>query len=278
MKVFKTRLTLLSYLKNVRKKKSIGFIPTMGALHDGHLKLIKESKKECEITICSIFVNPKQFNSTHDFESYPNELYTDLNKLQKIACDIVYTPAIDDLYTKNEVVKKFNFGTLASAMEGKFRVGHFNGMATVVEKFFHIIQPTKAFFGQKDLQQLQIIKALVKKMNVPITIISVPTVRTKNGLAESSRNKLLSSRAKIDAELIYRSLNYCRKNKHKNIAELKSYIKNQFKKQPKIKLEYAEFVSLNTMEPIKIWKEKNETAICIAAHIDGVRLIDNIIL
>ena len=250
----------------------------MGALHDGHLKLIKASKKECEITICSIFVNPKQFNSTHDLESYPNELDADLNKLQKIACDIVYTPAANDLYTKNEVVKEFNFGSLASTMEGEFRVGHFNGMATVVEKFFHIIQPTKAFFGQKDLQQLQIIKALVKKMNVPITIIGIPTVRTKNGLAKSSRNKLLSSKAKIDAELIYKSLNYCRKNKQKNIAELKSYIKNQFEKQPKIKLEYAEFVSLNTMEPIKIWEEKNETAICIAAHIDGIRLIDNIIL
>jgi pantoate--beta-alanine ligase len=191
MKVFKKKSELLSYLNACRQRKSIGFVPTMGALHSGHLHLIEGSKKECEITICSIFVNPAQFNNADDFASYPKPLDADLEKLQNLGCDIVYTPTIADLYTKEEKTKEFYFGTLASDMEGKFRPGHFNGMATVVEKFFNIINPTIAFFGQKDLQQLQIIKALVKQMKSPIKVVGVPTIREKNGLAKSSRNKLL---------------------------------------------------------------------------------------
>ena len=278
MKVFKIKSELLSYLNTCRQKKSVGFVPTMGALHSGHLCLIKASKKECEITICSIFVNPAQFNNPDDFANYPNTLDADLEKLQKLSCDIVYTPTIDDLYVKDEKVKKFNFSTLANAMEGKFRPGHFNGMATVIEKFFNIITPTKAFFGQKDLQQLQIVKALVKQMNSTIEIVGIPTVRRRNGLAKSSRNKLLSENAKNEAALIYNCLTYCLDNKEKKIAELKLSIQNQFKIQKNLKLEYAEIIDLNTMLPINKWQEKNKNAICIAAYIDGVRLIDNIIL
>lgn len=276
MKVFNFRRELLAYLRQSGQNKTIGFVPTMGALHSGHLKLIKAAKKECSITICSIFVNPTQFNNPNDFSNYPKTLNTDLEKLKKLNCDIVYTPDVNDLYKKGEKVKEFNFGALTSVMEGKFRIGHFNGMATVVEKFFKLIKPTKAFFGQKDLQQLQIVKTLVKQMNVAIEIISIPTAREKNGLAKSSRNKLLSEYEKNTSSLIYKCLKYCAHNKEKEIAELKIFIKTQFKKETDITLEYVEFVNLNTMLPIKKWEKEN--AICIAAYINSVRLIDNIIL
>ena len=185
MKIFKTKSKLLKYLNNNRKEKSVGFIPTMGALHSGHLKLIETSKKKCTLTICSIFINPTQFNNSDDFHSYPNTLKLDLEKLKHLNCDIVYIPTVDDLYAKGESAKKFDFGSLTREMEGKYRPGHFNGVATIVEKFFTIINPTKAFFGEKDLQQLQIVKALVKKMNVQIEIIPISTIREKNGLAKS---------------------------------------------------------------------------------------------
>ncbi len=278
MKVFKTKSKLIASLNALQQKKSIGFVPTMGALHEGHLTLIEASKKGCDITICSIFVNPTQFNNADDFDNYPNTLDKDLEKLEKLSCDIVYTPSINDLYTKREKAKEFDFGSLANSMEGKFRGGHFNGMATIIEKLFNIIKPQKAFFGQKDLQQLQIVKALVKQKKIHIKINSVPTIREKNGLAKSSRNNLLSKKQRNKAALIYYCLNYCLNNKTKGVVKLKSFIHTKFKQQQDLKLEYAEIVNLNNMLPIKKWQGKNENAICIAAYIDGIRLIDNIIL
>ena len=163
-------------------------------------------------------------------------------------------------------------------MEGEFRRGHFEGMATIVEKLLTIIKPSKAFFGQKDLQQLQIVKALVKKIKSKTIIIGVPTVREESGLAKSSRNQLLDENGKQEATLIFKSLNYCRKNKEHGIDKLRTYIHEKFKKNQKFKLEYIEIVDLETMLPIKNWKEKNKSAICISAYHSGVRLIDNIIL
>ena len=278
MKVFKTKTKLKVFLHSLIPEKTIGFVPTMGALHEGHLELITASKNECEITICSIFINPTQFNNDSDFLNYPKTIEKDFKKLKELNCDIVYTPSIKDLYNDKEKAKKFNFGTLAENMEGKFRVGHFNGMATVVEKFFKIIKPNKAYFGQKDLQQLQIVKELVKQMNLYIEVKSISTVREKNGLAKSSRNKLLSKEQKNNAALIYDCLNYCLKNKTKGIKKLKSYIQTKFKQQKNLKLEYVEFVDLKSMLPIKKWQNEKENAVCIAAYIDNVRLIDNIIL
>jgi len=278
MQDFTTKTKLVAYLSEITKEKTIGFIPTMGALHQGHLSLIEESNKKCDITICSIFVNPTQFNNERDLVNYPNTINADLEKLERLACDVVYIPAIEDLYENEEKAKTFDFGSLATNLEGKFRPGHFIGMATIVEKFFNIIQPTIAFFGQKDLQQLQIVKALVKQMKSAIKIEGIPTIREKNGLAKSSRNKLLSESAKKEAALIYSCLHYCKNNKKKEITELKYYIQNQFKQHENFKLEYAEIVALNTMRPIKKWQDENENAICIAAYHSGVRLIDNIIL
>jgi pantoate--beta-alanine ligase len=278
MQDFTTKTELVAYLSKITKEATIGFVPTMGVLHQGHLSLIEESNKKCNITICSIFVNPTQFNNASDLANYPNTRDADLEKLKQLACDIVYTPAIEDLYENEEKAKTFDFGSLATSMEGKFRPGHFIGMATIVEKLFNIIQPTIAFFGQKDLQQLQIVKALVKQMKSTIKIEGVPTIREENGLAKSSRNKLLSESAKKEAALIYNCLHYCKNNKKKGITELKYYIQNQFEQHKNLKLEYAEIVDLNTMRPIEDWQSKNENAICIAAYHSGVRLIDNIIL
>ena len=278
MEIFKTKTELTTYLNSINSEKSVGFTPTMGALHSGHLQLIKRSKIECDITICSIFVNPTQFNNSDDFKKYPKKLKGDLEKLKKVNCDIVYTPNINDLYAKGMKVKEFNFGSLAESMEGEYRPGHFNGMATIVEKFFNIIKPTKAFFGQKDLQQLQIVKALVKQMHCDIEIIGIPTIRERSGLAKSSRNSLLSENAKTEALLISKCLNFCSQNKNLGISELQKHIKYAFKKSRNLKLEYAAFVSLNKMKEIKEWEAENQSAVCIAAYIDSVRLIDNIIL
>jgi len=278
MQIFKTKLELTRFLSSEKKVKSIGFVPTMGALHEGHLQLIKQSKKECEITVCSIFVNPTQFNNATDLTNYPNTLKEDLLKLENLNCDAVYIPKVDDLYEENEKAKEFEFGTLSTTMEGEFRPGHFNGMATIVEKFFNIIKPTKAYFGQKDLQQLQIVKTLAKQTNSEIEIVGVPTIREESGLAMSSRNALLTTEGRKDAPLIFECLNYCRVNKNKGIDFLKSHTKNKFAELKNFKLEYVEFVALNTMLPITKWEKENENAICIATYIDGVRLIDNIIL
>ena len=278
MQIFKTKLELTRFLSSEKKVKSIGFVPTMGALHEGHLQLIKQSKKECEITVCSIFVNPTQFNNATDLANYPNTLKEDLLKLENLNCDAVYIPKVDDLYEENEKAKEFDFGTLSTTMEGEFRPGHFNGMATIVEKFFNIIKPTKAYFGLKDLQQLQIVKTLAKQTNSEIEIVGVPTIREESGLAMSSRNALLTTEGRKDATLIFEYLNYCRVNKNKGIDFLKSHTKTKFAKNKNFELEYVEFVALNTMLPITKWEKENENAICIATYIDGVRLIDNIIL
>ena len=278
MQIFKTKLELTRFLSSEKKVKSIGFVPTMGALHEGHLQLIKQSKKECEITVCSIFVNPTQFNNATDLANYPNTLKEDLLKLENLNCDAVYIPKVDDLYEENEKAKEFDFGTLSTTMEGEFRHGHFNGMATIVEKFFNIIKPTKAYFGQKDLQQLQIVKTLAKQTNSEIEIVGVPTIREESGLAMSSRNALLTTEGRKDATLIFECLNYCRANKNKGIDFLKSHTKTKFAENKNFELEYVEFVALNTMLPITKWEKENENAICVATYIDGVRLIDNIIL
>ena len=278
MQNFTTKTELIDYLKTVVKEKTIGFVPTMGALHNGHLSLIEESNNKCDITICSIFINPTQFNNPEDLAKYPNTLDKDLSLLKKANCDIVYSPQVSDLYINGEEAKNYNFGDLVTLMEGKHRPGHFNGMATIVEKFFRLIKPTIAFFGQKDLQQLQIVKALVKQMKIAIEIISVPIIREKSGLAKSSRNKLLSPSDKENASLIYKCLLYCKNNKSEGVNKLKKYLCEIINSNKNIELEYVEFVNLNKMKVIEDWGEENKNAICVAVYVSGVRLIDNIIL
>jgi len=277
MQIFHHKKNLKTCLNKLYdEKKTIGFVPTMGAIHEGHLKLILESKKKCDITICSIFINPTQFNNKKDFANYPKTLSQDIKLLAKSLCDILYCPDVDDLYDRI-ITNTYNFNSLTQYMEGVFRPGHFNGMATVVEKLLKIIKPDLAFFGQKDLQQLQIVKKLVAQMNCKTKIVGVNTYREKNGLAKSSRNKLLTTEQKRLASNIFKSLVYCKENKHLSIENLKNYVQYNLEKY-KIELEYVEFVEIQSMTPVGSLSKGKKIAICIAAYLDDVRLIDNIIL
>jgi len=278
MIVFDNKNDLKKYLSSLPIGGTIGFTPTMGTLHKGHLELIRSSINNCTTSVCSIFINPTQFNNATDLNNYPKSLEEDLMLLKKNNCDVVYAPDVSDLYTKNEKVKTYDFDGLDSIMEGTFRPGHFNGMATIVAKLLKIVQADSAYFGQKDLQQLQIVKRLTQLLQFKTKIVGIQTVREANGLAKSSRNKLLTAIDKKQASLIYQCLKYCRNNKKKGIPYLKNYITHQFKQYKNFKLEYAEIVALNTMLPIEKWKNENENAVCIAAYHSGVRLIDNIIL
>jgi pantoate--beta-alanine ligase len=278
MQIFKTKRLLSKELDKIRGHKKIGVIPTMGCLHKGHISLIKESLKICDVTICTIFINPTQFNNITDFQNYPTSLKEDLIKLEEINCDIIYAPDTNDLYDQNETVKEYMFGDITKIMEGKYRPGHFNGVATIVEKLFHIINPQKAFFGEKDLQQLQIVKKLVNQKKLNIDVIGLPTIREKNGLAKSSRNQLLSEKEKKEATLIYRSLLYCKENMHLGIHKLKKNVTKQINSNKHINLEYIEFVETKDMKRIEKFDDNKSNAICIAAYVNEIRLIDNIIL
>ena len=278
MNIFKEKNQLIKFLSNQKQNIIIGFVPTMGSLHQGHLSLIKESQKKCDLTVCSIYVNPTQFNDKTDFKNYPKDLNKDLKLLDNIKCDVVYTPKNNDLYNKNEVAKKYDFKSLGNDLEGKYRPGHFNGVATIVEKLLNIIKPQYAFFGQKDLQQLSIIKQLVNDKNINTEIIGCKTIREKNGLAKSSRNKLLS---KSDFELsasIYKQLLFCKRNFEKiPLKEIRSHVLSNLKSEG-FNIDYFEFIDLKTFA---IQKEKIKGikyAACVAVIISGVRLIDNIIL
>ena len=278
MKTFTLKSELKSYLNEIRKDKIVSFIPTMGSLHEGHLSLLQKAKESSDIVVCSIFVNPIQFNNSSDFEKYPRTTEIDINILTEKKCTILYLPEVSDLYQENEQVKQFDFDGLDNFMEGEGRKGHFNGVATIVEKLFRIISPEKAFFGEKDLQQLQIIKYISKQLQIPIEIIGVPTKREESGLAMSSRNKLLSEKNLQKATLIYQILQFIEENSHNfTVDQLKKIAIEKFSHQTDVNLEYLEIVSLEKLQPISEFKDANENAACIAASISSVRLIDNII-
>jgi pantoate--beta-alanine ligase len=278
MIVFKKKKELADYLLS-QKNHSIGFVPTMGSLHQGHISLILQSKKKCSITVCSIFINPTQFNDINDFKKYPKNITADLKLLETAGCNIVYTPLYNDLYKENEQAKNYEFNGLENHLEGKHRTGHFNGVATIVEKLFRVIKPNYAFFGEKDLQQLVIIKSLVKSIGMNIVITGCPTTRDENGLALSSRNTLLSKEDLLYSAIIYKQLLFCKKNySNTSIIELKNSIIKNLTKSKKIEIDYFEFVELDTLQTIAAIKKERKYAACIAVKISGVRLIDNIIL
>ena len=278
MKTFTLKSELKSYLNGIRKDKIVSFIPTMGSLHEGHLSLLQKAKESSDVVICSIFVNPTQFNNSSDFEKYPRTTEIDINILTEKKCTILYLPEVSDLYQENEQAKQFYFDGLDNFMEGEGRKGHFNGVATIVEKLFRIISPEKAFFGEKDLQQLQIIRYISKQLQIPIEIIGVPTKREESGLAMSSRNKLLSEKNLEKATLIYQTLQFIKDNSgHFTLVELKKFAIERISNHKDFNLEYLEIVSLEKLQPISEFRTNNENVACIAASISSVRLIDNII-
>jgi len=278
MIIFTRKEELKKHLKSHFLSTNIGFVPTMGALHEGHISLIKESIKKCEITICSIFINPTQFNGKSDLIKYPKTLKQDIDKLIEYKCDILYQPEAEDLYTKNETRKSFLLRGIDQELEGAFRPNHFNGVATIVEKLLNIIKPDFSFFGIKDIQQLMVIKELVKTKKINTQIIGLPTVREKNGLAKSSRNIHLSEKNRKQASLIFKQLTFCKQNiTSDNINITLEKAKEKLIKE-KIKIEYFELINLDSFKSSdKIFTDK-KYAICVAVYIAGIRLIDNIIL
>jgi pantoate--beta-alanine ligase len=281
MKIFDKQAELKSFLKTISAQSStLGFVPTMGALHDGHLSLLKQSIENNTFSIISIFVNPTQFNNVEDLEKYPRTIENDVAKVKTISDSIIiYAPTVEDIYNDKTVSEHFDFDGLEKQMEGAYRPGHYNGVGTVVRRLFEIIQPTNAYFGEKDFQQLQIVKKLVKKLNLKVNIVVCPIYREKNGLAMSSRNERLTKLEKQEAAVIYKTLQASRsKFISKSAKNIATWVANTFKKHPHIRLEYFQIADENTLLPC-IRKSKNKKyRAFIAVFVGDVRLIDTISL
>ena len=282
MHVFTTKKTLTNFLsERINSSFSIGFVPTMGAIHAGHISLIKNSINQNNITVVSIFVNPTQFDDQIDLEKYPKDLVNDVKFISlKVDADVViYAPEVMDLYEENVSIETFDFRGIELLMEGKFRPGHFNGVATVVNKLFNIVKPHRAYFGEKDFQQLQIIRKLVKVRKISTLIIACPTARELSGLAISSRNNRLSKYQKTRASKVYQILLQVKqKFNGDSIINITKWVEEQFKMDTLFKLEYFNICDISTFEQaVNIDLNKSYRAF-IAVYVADIRLIDNIAL
>jgi pantoate--beta-alanine ligase len=281
MLIFTTQEDLKRHLTtNVKNSKTIGFVPTMGALHQGHLSLIQKSISENDTTVMSIFVNPTQFNNAVDLENYPRTLDTDVEKLKKISPDIIiFAPSVDDIYQGKALAQHFDFDGLEHEMEGRHRPGHFDGVGTIVKRLFEIVQPTRAYFGEKDFQQLLIIKKMVEKTGLPVKVIDQPIFREENGLAMSSRNERLSVIQRKEASFIYKTLREA-KNQFgtKNATEVVNWVENAFQNNTNFKLEYFEIADESTLKSIQNKEPNKKYRAFIAVYMNDVRLIDTISL
>ncbi|WP_299818570.1 pantoate--beta-alanine ligase [uncultured Pontibacter sp.] len=261
--------------------KRIGFVATMGALHEGHLQLLRASAKENDITVCSIFVNPTQFNNPEDYKLYPRTSEQDIALLKTVNCDYLFEPDASEIYTQQTLLQ-FSFGALEAVMEGEHRPGHFNGVATIVSKLFHYITPHRAYFGQKDLQQVAVVRQLVQALSFDLELICFPTVREQNGLAMSSRNKRLTEEQRQVATNLYKVLQLAAgKLRENSVQSIKQEVAAFLQDTGQIKLEYFEVAHPDTLQPVQNVqevKEVKEVALCIAAHVGEVRLIDNMLV
>ncbi len=278
VKICKTRQALQTEIARLKEQnKSIGFVPTMGALHEGHLTLLRQAKQENDIVVCSIFVNPIQFNNKEDLEKYPRQIEQDIVKIDTI-CDIGFTPSEQEMYP-NPPQETYHFGSLETVMEGAMRPGHFNGVCIVVKRLFDLVQPNNAYFGEKDFQQLTIIRKMVQEFKLPINIRPVAIVRAEDGLALSSRNKRLSPQARKIAPFIFQTLTQA-KNNSTNMPpkQLEQWITQQFQEKSAFSLEYVQIVDANTLQKIDKYTDAQSVIICIAVWLDNVRLIDNMFI
>ncbi len=277
MLIFKNIKILQQHLSSLSADKAIGFVPTMGALHQGHLSLIKEAKEQNDIVIVSIFVNPTQFDKQEDLEKYPRTLDADIELLKSINCDVVFTPNSSDIYDKNIQSDSFDFDGLEHLMEGEFRNGHFDGVGTIVKRFFEIVKPTNAYFGEKDFQQLQIIRKMVEKHHIPVNIIGCKIFREEDGLAMSSRNLLLSKEQRLEASLINKILNAVKaKFEIKNTVDITDWVIQKFEKHPVLRLEYFQIADESTLQQIVDKENNHQYRAFIAVFAGNIRLIDNI--
>jgi len=278
MQIFKTKQHLQAFLTTVKEQnKRIGFVPTMGALHQGHLSLIKKASKKNDLVVVSIFVNPTQFDNPEDLKKYPKTLQNDIHLLESVDCDVLFTPSVDEIYNGNTISNSFNFDGLEHQMEGKFRKGHFDGVGTIVKTLFEIIKPHKAYFGEKDFQQLQIIKKMVKKEQLPVKIKGCKIFREKDGLAMSSRNTRLTKEHREAAPFIYKTLKKVKKKFGTiNAKELTEWVCQQFQEHPLLRLEYFTIADEKTLETASEIHPKKKYRAFIAVFAGDIRLIDNI--
>ena len=277
MRVFETILSLQKEITSLKKNNSIGFVPTMGALHKGHLSLIKQAKLENNIVVVSIFVNPTQFDNKADLDKYPSTLENDLKLLKKAHCYLVFVPSVKEIYSENIQSESFNFGGIENEMEGKFRDGHFNGVGTIVKRLFTIVKPNNAYFGEKDFQQLQIIKKLVEIEKLPIEIIGCKIFRENDGLAMSSRNTRLEPAYREAAPFIYKTLKKAKKKfGTKSALDVTKWVEKKFKKHPLLKLEYFVIANEKNLRIVTKKEENQKYRAFIAVFAGEIRLIDNI--
>ena len=259
------------------EEKTIGFVPTMGALHEGHISLVKKCCEQNDVCIVSIFVNPTQFNNPTDLEKYPRTIEEDTKILKEAGADIVFVPSVQEIYPEPDN-RQFDFGLLDKVMEGKFRPGHFNGVAQVVSRLFDIVKPDRAYFGEKDFQQLAIIRQMVRQLNIPVEIVPMPIRREDSGLAMSSRNQRLTDDQKAEAVNIYRVLSESKAlYNQKTVEEVRIWVVESINKIPFLEVEYFEIVDGNTLQQIVDWKDTDYAVGCITVFCGEVRLIDNII-
>lgn len=282
MDIYHEKIDLNVVVETFKSKKlTIGLVPTMGALHQGHLSIIKKALRENDRVIVSVFVNPTQFDNKDDLEKYPRNLETDIELLKTVSKKnlIVYAPSIEDVYGNNIEASDFNFDGLEDPMEGKFRLGHFDGVGTVVKRLFEIVRPDNAYFGEKDFQQLMIIKKLVEKFNLPVHIVACEIHREKDGLAMSSRNTRLSPEQRNAAPFIYKTLLLAReKFVNKSTKKVVEWVEQQFAKNELLKLEYFTIAETSTLQTFKRKSKKKSYRAFIAVYADDIRLIDNIAL
>lgn len=281
MLLFNTQNELISHLAAVSNDTTtIGFVPTMGALHQGHLSLLAEALKHNTVVVVSIFVNPTQFNNAEDLAKYPRTLEADIEKIKSVSDKIiVYAPSVEDIYKGKTVSQHFDFDGLEHQMEGQFRPGHFDGVGTIVKRLFEIVKPTHAYFGEKDFQQLQIVKKMVEKEQLPVKVIGCPIYRESNGLAMSSRNERLSETEKKEAAIIYKTMRQAKKHfVTKSATEVTNWVKKTFEKNKNFTLEYFQIADEATLQPC-LRKSKNKTyRAFIAVFVNNIRLIDTISL
>lgn len=277
MEIFKEIEPLRAFLEIGRRlHKSIGFVPTMGALHDGHLSLIRASRAQNDLTVCSIYVNPTQFNNATDLAKYPKTVEKDIEMLRQSGCDVLFLPEDSTMY-KREGRLKLDFGVLDKVLEGEFRPGHFSGVALVVSKFFNIIQPNRAYFGQKDFQQFKVINRLVEELNFDIELPFVPTLREPDGLAMSSRNLRLNPEERVKALIFFKSLQLAREELRKgaSIDTVKSKVKSLFETTSGVRLEYFEIANAENLTLVESISNSTNCIMLVAGFVGEVRLIDN---
>ena len=275
MKVFSKSSDLRAFLDGVPAH-TLGFVPTMGALHAGHLSLVARARKECATVVVSVFVNPTQFNDKNDLKSYPRTPEADIALLEGAGADAVFMPPIEEVYPEPDT-RVFDFGQIDKVMEGAFRPGHFNGVAQVVSRLFDLVRPARAFFGEKDFQQIAVIRAMVARLGLPVEIVPCPIVRGEDGLALSSRNALLDAPHRAAAPRIYAALKEAvARREEMTPQELRQWVTERIDSDPMLETVYFDIVNADTMQPVESWDEPCGKQGCVAVQAGSVRLIDNI--